>query len=148
MSHVRTQIRDAFVARLSGLATTGSNVFGRRTVPPTDVLPLMLVYLGDETGELVSVTVDRVEQRQADLVITVVCKDGGDMEDTLDQIALEVQEAIATTPDLSFGGLIKDIGAPRLEADIDDSPEKPAGLNRIIYPVIYFIAGSNPAVAL
>lgn len=148
MIHVRTQIRAAFAARLTGLATAGTNVHARRTLPPTDVLPLMLVYLGDEAGELISVTSDRVEQRQADLVITVVCKDGGDIEDTLDQIALEVQQAIATAPDLSFGGLIKDIGAPRIEADIDDALEKPAGLNRIIYPVTYFIAGTNPAVAL
>ena len=43
MSHVRSQIRAAFVARLTGLATTGAAVFGQRTRPNTDVLPYLKV---------------------------------------------------------------------------------------------------------
>ena len=38
--------------------------------------------------------------------------------------------------------------APRIEPDVDDSLEKPCGVNRITYPITYFIAGTNPAVAL
>ena len=148
MSHVRTQIRSALVSRLVGLPSVGSNVHARRTRPATAALPLLLVYLGDEQGELLTSSNDRIEQRTADLVVTVVCKDGGDMEATLDQIALEVQQAIATAPDLTFGGLVKDIGAPALDTETDDSLETLAGMNRIIYPITYFIAGSNPAVAL
>lgn len=148
MSHVRTQIRDAFVARLAGLATTGAAVFGQRTRPATAVPPFLKVWIGDDNGELLNATDDLVEQRSADLVIEAYAKDGGDMEDILDQIALEVQTQIATTPDRTFGGRVKLIGAPRIEPDVDDSLEKPCGLNRITYPITYFIAGANPAVAI
>lgn len=148
MSHVRTQIRDAFVARLTGLATTGANVFGQRTRPNADALPYLKVFLGDDNGELLTVGDDRAEQRDAEIVIEAYAKDGGDMEDLLDQIAMEVQAQIATTPDLNFGGLIKNLGAPRIEPDVDDSLDKPCGINRITYPITYFIAGSNPAVPL
>src|SRR5574343_368226 len=148
MSHVRTQIRDAFVARLTGLAMTGANVFGQRTRPNTDALPYLKVWIGDDSGELLNATDDRTEQRTAELVIEACAKDGGDMEDILDQIALEVQTQIATTADLSFGGLVKLLGAPRIEPDVDDSLEKPCGVNRITYPITYFIAGTNPAVPL
>lgn len=148
MSHVRSQIRAAFVARLTGLATTGAAVFGQRTRPNTDVLPYLKVWIGDDSGELLNTTDDRDEERTADLVIESYAKDSGDMEDRLDQIALEVQKQIATTADPTFGGLVKMLGAPRIEPDVDDSLEKPCGVNRITYPITYFIAGTNPAVAL
>lgn len=148
MSHVRSQIRAAFVARLTGLATTGAAVFGQRTRPNTDVLPYLKVWIGDDSGELLNTTDDRDEERTADLVIESYAKDSGDMEDHLDQIALEVQKQIATTADPTFGGLVKMLGAPRIEPDVDDSLEKPCGVNRITYPITYFIAGTNPAVAL
>jgi len=148
MSHVRTQIRDAFVARLTGLATTGANVFGQRTRPNTDALPYLKVWVGDDIGETITVGDDYTEQRSADLVVEAYVKDGGDIEDILDQIALEVQQSIATAPDLSFGGLLRMILAPRIEPDVDDSLEKPCGVNRITYPITYFIAGSNPAAPI
>lgn len=148
MSHVRTQLRDAFVARLTGLATTGGSVFGQRTLPVTAVPPFLKVFIGDDSGELLNATDDLIEQRTADLVIEAYAKDSSDMEDILDQIALEVQQQIATTPDRSFGGIVKLLGAPRIEPDVDDSFEKPCGINRITYPITYFIAGTNPAVAL
>jgi len=148
MSHVRTQIRDAFVSRLTGLATTGAAVFGQRTRPNSDALPFLKVWFGDDSGELLNATDDMVEQRVADLVVEAYAKDSGDMEDILDQIALEIQTQIATTTDRTFGGLVKMLGAPRIEPDVDDSLEKPCGVNRITYPITYFIAGTNPAVAL
>ncbi len=148
MSHVRTQIRDAFVSRLTGLATTGSAVFAQRTRPNTDALPYLKVWLGDDSGELLNATDDLIEQRTADLVIEAYAKDSGDMEVILDQIALEVQQQVATTPDRSFGGLVKLLGAPRIEPDVDDTLEKPCGVNRLIYPITYFIAGTNPAASL
>lgn len=148
MSHVRTQIRDAFVSRLTGLATIGTAVFAQRTRPNTDVLPYLKVWIGDDSGELLNATDDLIEQRTADLVIEAYAKDSGDMEDILDQIALEVQQQVATTTDRSFGGLVKLLGAPRIEPDVDDPLEKPCGVNRIIYPITYFIAGSNPAASL
>ena len=148
MAHVRTQIRDAFVARLAGLATTGSAVFGQRNRPIAAVPTFLKVFIGDDDGELLCATDDLIEQRNAGLVIEAYAKSSGDMEDILDQIALEVQQQIATTSDRSFGGLVKQIGAPRIELDVDDSLEKPCGVNRIIYPITYCIAGSNPATAL
>ena len=148
MSHVRTQIRAAFVFRLTGLATTGTAVFAQRTRPNTDALPYLKVWLGDDNGELLNATDDLIEQRTADLVIEAYAKDSSDMEVILDQIALEVQQQIATTADRSFGGLVKMLGAPRIEPDVDDTLEKPCGVNRITYPLTYFIAGSNPAASL
>lgn len=148
MSHVRTQIRKAMVTRLSGLPTTSAAVFGQRIRPIAAVPPFLTVYLGDDEGELLTVGDDRIEQHNADLVITAYAKDSGDMEDILDQIALEVQTQVATTTDLTFGGLVKLIGAPRIEPDVDDSLEKPCGVNRITYPITYFIAGTNPAVSI
>ena len=148
MSHVRTQIRDAFVAKLTSLATTGARVYGQRIRPPAAALPFLLVYLGTDEGERITVTDDAIEQRTASLIVRAFAKANGDMEDTLDQIALEVHDAIGSAADQTFGGLIKSLGAPSIDPDVDDSLEQPAGVNQIAFPITYFIAAINPAVAL
>ena len=54
MAHARKQIRDAAAAAVTGLATTGGNVFvGRATRVPASELPALLVYTarGEEGGE-------------------------------------------------------------------------------------------------
>lgn len=146
MSHVRTQIRDAFVSRLTGLATTGARCYGSRLRPPAAVEPFLLVFIGDEDSD--TTVGGEVRERRAQLVVVAVAKEQGDMEDRLDQILLEVEIAVATAADQTFGGLIKAIGAPSVSPDVSDGLEKPVGINEIRYPITYYTAATNPATPL
>ena len=66
MAHARQQIREAVLAAVTGLATTGANVFVNKITPQeAESLPNLLVYTNGEQseadamgGEPVAVTVD------------------------------------------------------------------------------------------
>ena len=52
MAHVRQSIRDNIVTAVTGLSTTGSNVFRSRVYPlGTNKLPALYVYSNAETVE-------------------------------------------------------------------------------------------------
>lgn len=145
MSHVRTQIRDALVTAVTGLATTGAHVHAAY-MNPTEVLPCLLVRLEgreDHAGQDISQTVER----DLTAVITGYCKAVGDVDATLNQIALEVETALAAVPTL--GGKCTGAWVTGLEAGIDaTSLEKAAGRIDLTVHVKYFtLAGSPGAIA-
>ena len=52
MAHIRKSIRDNAVTAVTGLSTTGSNVFRSRVYPlGTNKLPALCVYTNGETVE-------------------------------------------------------------------------------------------------
>ena len=137
MSHVRTQIRESIAALVTGLASTGPRVFQSRMRPQGEAnLPCLLVTTNDEE---VDATVDGVLNRNLTLAIRGIAMVGTGLDDTLDQIALEVETAMASQWRATF---------ERLEIDFDDELEKPVGSVTLNYRIQYFTAADNPAVMI
>ena len=88
MAHARTQIRNAVVAALTGLSTTGARVHASR-MRPTDALPALLITTD---AEVIEQGAQRRQMRTMDIVVRGLAKGGDGVDDTLDQIALEVGE--------------------------------------------------------
>lgn len=108
MAHKRKSIRDALVTRLTGLATTGINVHVGGYDPLTgDQLPPALVIRtfpdvpAFDEGEGAEIGPRAIPLRS--LEVTVEGYFSGGSDDDLDQIAVEVEEAIYTDP--TFGAL-------------------------------------------
>ncbi len=102
MTHVRKQIRDAVVTRVTGLSTTGSNVYPSWITPlgPGD-MPGLEVFTIKEPLR----TIDRERSQMRDLEVMIDgCVTAADetAADTLDTICSEVETAMATT--LTVGG--------------------------------------------
>lgn len=135
MSHLRTQIRNEITALVTGLASTGSRVFTSRMLPQ-DQLPCLLVQTNDEdvSGGAVGALQDRV----LTLVIRGYAKASTALDDTLDQIALEVETALAGHATASLD---------RVEIDFDDSLEKPVGVVTLNYRIPYFTRAGSPGVS-
>ena len=150
MSHVRTQIRSAIVARLTGLSTTGSRVYPSRIYPLADEnLPCLAVYLDEEEISTESIGTNAPLDRMADLKIKVCAKSTSSLDATLDGILAEVETAIGTAPDQTFGNLLKMSPLPvGISVDMEDTLEKPVGIAIITYRINYFTAASNPALAI
>ena len=75
MAHIRQSIRDNAVTAITGLSTTGSNVFRSRVYPlGTNKLPALCVYTDSETVEFTRL--DRVRDIDCivDIVIEAYCK--------------------------------------------------------------------------
>lgn len=146
--HARTQIRNALATLLTGLATTGANVFTSRV---TDYdreheLPALNIMIneedhdrGEEAAEMGS-----VEWRQIEIVIEgrIAAAGTDNIDDDLDQLALEVELAIAGDADL--GGLLFDFEYAGTSLELDDEAETVTGLITISYAASYRIDASDP----
>jgi hypothetical protein len=95
--HVHRQIREAAAAALTGLASTGANVYTNRLYPLNfAALPALRVSLDDEQAEPTSVHAPVILQRTAVLVVECcVQADDDSLDDTCDQMAKEVETALA-----------------------------------------------------
>jgi uncharacterized protein with von Willebrand factor type A (vWA) domain len=92
--HVLAQTRAAAVAALTGLATTGANVYTQETYPwQASQMPALLVTT---TGEPTAETLDWPTQLRWDISLQVeaMARATGNLCDLLDTIASEVQIAL------------------------------------------------------
>ena len=118
-NHLRRQIRERIVTDVTGLSTTGSNVFEGRVYPIEESkLPCLLVYDAEESIEVQTLSPAGSRSVQATLNITIEgYANGGDgaaVLDTLAGIQKEIQVAMAG--DVSINSLAGD-SAP-VSADI------------------------------
>jgi hypothetical protein len=136
MSHVRKQIRDRVVTDLTNLATTGTKVFQTRFYPlATAKLPGLAVYTNSETVEASTVTRPRTMVRVVEVVVEGYAQAKTGLDDTLDQINVEVEEAIAA--DSTLNGLAKDIKLVSVEVDYGADGEQPVGTIRMVFEATY-----------
>lgn len=142
MPHVRRSIREAAAMAVTGLATTGAHVFQSRVYSLKDAdLPCLLVTsLAEDT---VNASIDTMLlDRALQLRIRGVHKATVDLDDALDQIALEVEQALLGS---TLGGKCKPLVLVSTRIDMDDTLDKPAGVIELIFSTNYFTVGNDPA---
>ena len=94
MAHKRTSIRNNVTTTLTGLTTTGSNVFESRIYPnELSKLPLLNVYSNTETSELSSI--GKIE-RNLEIMVEGFAKATANVDEAVEVIAKEVEVAIST----------------------------------------------------
>jgi hypothetical protein len=147
MSHVRQQIREYFGTNLTGLTTTGSNVYQSRVYPLDNTrLPALLIYTKSEASEPIVIGTDRVMSRELSVVVEGYVKSTTNFDDTIDTISKEVEEAIAT--DRTLGGLAKDTYLESTEITFNAEGEKPMGYVSLTFISNYYVKEKNPDVAV
>lgn len=149
-NHLRTQIRDAAVTRLTGLTTTGTRCTGgrpkSRPVQESE-LPCLLVYTAETEAEPVSGTMGtRRMDDAAQLIIHGFARGTGDVDATLDTIEKEVRAALATAP--TFGALAKDSYFTGSVKESDPEAQQPTWEIVITFTVAYSTRETAPDVAL
>lgn len=124
MAHARTQIRNAVAALLTGLPTTADRVHvnRRRPVPGGSLQPTLLIRTGEDVAddEPVVIGSPRLIHRHLQVIVEAVARDAA-VDDLLDQVSLEVEQALAA--DLSLGGRVVALSpwtVTRAEEDDDD----------------------------
>ena len=149
-NHVRTQIRDAALALIDSLTTTGARAYaGRpetRPLQPSE-LPALLVHTNDVESEEVSGT--RGSRRfvhLCDVVIEGYAKGTGDIDATLDTIEKEVRAALEADPTL--GGLCKDLICTGANKDNEAEAEQPSWRIRMTWRCEYHTREGVPDAAL
>jgi len=137
MAHPRQLVRDAFVTALTGATAAGASVESTRVLRyRRDQLPAVLVYFETETVEADSHNSSpRYLERTVSIVVEgwVQQAAGVEIENALDDLALEIETAIDADPYL--GGVIGDLGA-RLDdttAEVREEGQQLLGLVALTY---------------
>ena len=142
MSHVRQQIREAVAVIVTSLTTTGANVFQSRVYNvQASELPCLLVYtkdesVGPEQGTMLAM------QRSLTLTIEGKAKATADLDDTLDDIAKEVEIAVAA--DITIGALAHSIFLESTLIELSGDGDQPIGNVSLNYIVNYMTPFGDP----
>lgn len=146
MTHVRKQIRDNVVTTLTGLSTTGTNVFRSRVYPISEnKLPGILIFTDSEEIEFGTIGSDRSQIRSLTISVQGYVKSTSNYDDTLDQICVEIEEALHN--DITRGGLAKDTQVINFDAEFTDDGDQPVVVGTLETLVTYVTNESNVEAA-
>ena len=146
-NHLRRQIRERAATTLTGLTTTGSNVFQSRVYPMESAgLPGLCIYTTEETIEMQSMGATRHVSRDLTLIVEGYATDSANVDDTLDQIGKEIE--IAMSGDITLNDLAQDSYLSSVEITL--SGDGTTGIGKIThsYTVVYQNAENAPDAAL
>jgi len=147
MSHVRQQIREQVATTVTGLSTTGSNVFQSRVYPLQDAnLPALLVYSISEDSNADVMGSTLVAQRDLNIVIEGYVKATTDFDDTVDTICAQVEAAMGA--DRTLNNLAKFSQLVGTEINYNGEGESPVGVVTLTYAVQYRTAVNNAESSL
>ena len=146
-NHIRQQIREKFGTTLTGLTTTGSNVFESRVYPLENAsLPALIIYTKSETSEPIVIGTQRLMSRDLLVVVECYAKATSNFDDTIDTISKEVEAAIAA--DRTLDGLAKDTYLESTEIEFNSEGEKPLGYVSLTFLTNYYVKENAPDVAV
>ena len=146
-NHLRRQIRERAATTLTGLTTTGSNVFQSRVYPMESAgLPGLCIYTTEETVEMQSMGGTRNVSRDLTLIVEGYATASANVDDTLDQIGKEIE--VAMSGDITLNDLAQDSYLSSVEITL--SGDGSTGIGKIThsYTVVYQNAENAPDAAL
>lgn len=136
MAHYRQQIRERVATTLTGLTTTGSNVFQSRVYPIENTkLPCLLIYTREESSEPLAMNPPRSIQKVLQLVVEGYVKANTNFDDTIDTICKEVEEALYT--DRLINNLAKDSFLTSTEISYNGEGDNPLGIVVMTFEIAY-----------
>ena len=146
MAHLRQSIRERIATDVTGLTTTGSNVFQSRVYPIEDSkLPCLLVYTTSEDSEVTEMASPRPMTRTLNVVVQGVVG-ATTPDDTLDLISKEVEVALAG--DVTINSLANNSFLSSTEIEFNAEGAKPLGTVILNYIVEYRNLDNNPESAI
>ena len=146
-NHIRQQIRERAGTVLTGLTTTGSNVFQTRVYPLENTnLPALVIYTKDETSEPIVVSTNRLMSRELELIIEVYVKQTSNFDDEIDKICKEVE--IAISADTTLNGLAKDCYLQSTSIEYNTEGEQPLSYAVLTFLTNCYVQENAPDVAV
>jgi len=136
MAHIRKLIRDDITTTLTGLTTTGSNIYQTRVYPLAEnKLPGLAIYTSSESTEYATINPPRTQIRTLIVNVEIYVRGLTGYDNTLDQIALEIEEALYT--DLTRGGYAKETRVTGFEAEFSGEGDEPVAYATMTIEVDY-----------
>lgn len=145
--HVRQQIRETMGTALTGLVTTGSNVFQSRVYPMQSAeLPGLIIYTRSESSEPDTLTKPRGTMRTLQAIVEAYIKSVTGADDTADKVCAEVETAIANSAALD--ALTKDAYLSNTDISMTGDGDQPAIVVSMTFTIEYRTLETNAEVAI
>jgi len=145
--HIRQQIRERIATNVTGLATTGSNVYQSRVYPmASGNLPGLLIYSTSEDSEIDVMGSVGTLNRVLNITVEGYVKSITEFDDKIDDICKEVETAMAG--DQTINGLAKNSFLSSTEIEYNGDGDQPIGVVTLNYVVQYRTATNAPDAAL
>ena len=136
MAHLRQQIRERVATTLTGLTTTGSNVFQSRVYPIENTkLPCLLIYTREESSEPLDMSPPRTIEKRLSLVVEGYVKANSNYDDTIDTITKEVE--VAMYGDRLINNLAKDSFLVSTDISFNGEGDNPLGIVVMTFEIPY-----------
>ena len=136
MAHLRQQIRERVATTLTGLTTTGSNVFQSRVYPLENTkLPCLLIYTREESSEPLDMSPPRTIEKRLSLVVEGYVKANSNYDDTIDTITKEVETALYG--DRLINNLAKDSFLVSTDISFNGEGDNPLGIVVMTFEIPY-----------
>ena len=146
MAHLRQSIRERIATDVTGLSTTGSNVFQSRFYPVEDAsLPCLLVYTTSEESEVTEIASPRPMTRLLNVIVQGVVA-ATTPDDTLDTISKEIEVAMAS--DVTINDLADNSFLSSTDIEFNADGAKPIGTVMLNYVVEYRNVDNDPESAI
>jgi len=137
MAHQRKAIRDAVSVLLAGLPTTAARVFAGRVYNHGESeLPCLRIYARHERIEYEDEQSPRTQKRTLTLEIRGIAKSSTSLEDDLDTIAGEVEDAMDVSE--KIGGLVSSLDFIDTVLDASGEGNQPIGNVVTTYEAVYY----------
>jgi len=147
MAHVRKLLRDQITSTLTGLSTTGSNIYQSRVYPlAANKLPGLLIFSKSENVEYSTMGLPRIQERTVSFTLEVYVKGVSGYDNSLDQICLEVEEALYS--DITLNGNAANVMISDFSADFNGDGDQPVAVATMTVDVLYRVRENNPDVAI
>lgn len=144
--HIRQAIRENIETTITGLTTTGANVYASRVYPiGVAKLPCLLVYTKDETSEFITTRPPRQVERNLTVTVEAYVRAAINSDDTLDTITAEVEAALAT--DITRGGNARDTMITGVDIDFNGDGDLPVATATLTVNVHYITMEGNAEVS-
>lgn len=148
MSHARQQIIERVATLVTGLATTGTNVYRTPIYPmETGSLPAVQVRFApgmiEQPGEQTAMA-PRIFQRLCRVEVIGIARATSNIDQDLNQISLEVEKVLA----MPVSGPWKDVVLDAVEWRLNGDGSQPVGEIVLTYRISYFVREDAPDTPL
>lgn len=134
MTHPRQVVRDAFALAVTGLALTGSRVHKARRYPLTELPALKIFTPRDERADDVLEDNALPSMRLVDVICEACAQQTGEVEDIVDAICEQVEQAIDA--DQTLGGEVQTTVYQQCDVVLDDTGEQPIVVARMRFQAV------------
>ena len=137
--HKRQAIREAVATALTGLTTTGNNVFVSRVYPiDGKSLPAICIFTRREDSSAVTINPPRTFERELILSAEIYVRAKTGYDNTIDTICAEMEAAIYADGDLN--GLVHDIQVNSIDVNYQDGADQPLASCDVEIKILYTTA--------